>query len=108
MKTAWSMIALALLVSGCADMKTPTVKEAMSRPLGTGASFTLGTQKAAVLEAWGQPDYVVALGKDELGNPREEWVYRGRIPAVPVDYEYVSRNKHLFFEGENMVRSETE
>ena len=68
----------------------------------------LGTHKAEVLEAWGRPDYVVAKGADELGSPREEWIYHGRVPGLPVDYEYVSRTKHLFFEGDSLVRCGTD
>ena len=101
-------IAVVFLLAGCSDMHTPTVRQAMTHPLGTGAPFTLGTSKAKVLEAWGKPDYVVALGTDELGNAREEWIYHGRVQNLPIDYEYVSRTKHLFFEGENLVRCITD
>jgi hypothetical protein len=61
-----------------------------------------------VLEAWGKPDYVVAHGSDELGNVKEEWIYHGRVQGLPIDYEYVSRNKRLFFEGENLTRCATD
>ena len=97
-----------LVFSGCSDMHVPTGKEALTHPLGTAPPFTLGTPKAKVLEAWGNPDYVVALGSDELGNTREEWIYHGRVQSLPIDYEYVSRNKHLFFEGENLTRCTTD
>lgn len=89
-------------------MQAPSAKHAMTHPLGTAAPFTLGTSKAKVREAWGDPDYVVAHGSDELGSVREEWIYHGRVQSLPIDYEYVSRNKHLFFEGENLTRCTTE
>ena len=101
-------IVMMLAAAGCSDMHTPTVKEAVTHPFGTAAPFTLGTRKAEVLEAWGKPDYVAALGSDELGNAREEWVYHGRVQSLPIDYEYVSRTKHLFFEGENLTRCTTD
>ena len=50
---------------------------------------------------------MISLGLDELGNPKEEWIYQARFPGVPVDYGYVSKTKHLFFEGENLIRWET-
>ena len=97
-----------LVLTGCSDMQVPTGREALTHPLGTAPPFTRGTSKAKVLEAWGNPDYVVSHGSDELGNTREEWIYHGRVQSLPIDYEYVSRNKHLFFEGENLTRCTTD
>lgn len=99
---------LAILMTGCSQIETPTVEEALTHPLGTGAPFTRGTSKEEVLEDWGPPDHIVPHGVDELGNNREEWIYKGRIPSLPIDYEYVSRTKHLFFEGRNLVRWKTQ
>lgn len=98
----------AVFITGCSEIETPTAQEALTHPLGTGAPFTRGTSREEVLEDWGAPDHVVPQGVDELGNTREEWIYKGRIPNLPIDYEYVSRTKHLFFEGRNLVRWETE
>ena len=103
------LLAVALasfFLAGCGDTYIPSIKEAMTKPLGTGPEFTLGTTKAKVLDSWGPPDVVIPRGVDELGNTREEWIYHGRVQSLPIDVEYVSRDKHLFFEGENMVRSE--
>lgn len=87
-------------------MHTPTVKEAMNKPFGTGPEFTLGTTKAEVIDWWGPPDLVIPRGVDEIGSTREEWIYHGRVQGLPIDVEYVSRDKHLFFEGNNLVKSE--
>ena len=107
MKTAFCLIA-ALVLCGCADTEMPTAKQALERPFGTGDPFTKGTTKAEVLDAWGQPAHINFLGVDELGNTREEWLYKGWISGIPIDQEYLSRNKHLFFEGDNMVRCVTD
>ena len=96
------------LAAGCSEIKGPSPKEALSRPLGTGAPFPRGTPKAKVLADWGTPDDVIVLGVDELGTVREEWIYHGRIQNLPIDYEYVSRTKHLFFEGEALVNWKTD
>ncbi len=96
------------LLGGCSDFVAPTAEEAISQPFGTGGPFDRGTTKAEILEAWGKPDHVIQLGADELGNTREEWIYHGRLPNVPIDYEYVSRTKHLYFDGQNLVRWKTE
>lgn len=80
----------------------------MTHPFGTGAAFQRGTSKAEIRAAWGEPDHVVNHGVDELGNTKEEWIYTGRLPRLPIDYKYVSRTKHLTFEGENLIRLESD
>ena len=102
----WIAAAAFLFSAGCSDMQLPTGKEALNKPFGTGPEFTLGTTKAEVLEWWGAPDLMVPHGVDELGNPKVEWIYHGRMQGVPIDLEYVSRDKHLFFEGKSLVKSE--
>ncbi len=98
----------AVLLFGCSEIKAPTANEALSHPFGTQAPFPRGTRKARVLQVWGDPAGIIPHGVDELGNVREEWIYKGWLPGLPIDYEYVSRTKHLFFDGENLVRWETE
>ena len=96
--------AYCLLFSGCADLAVPTARQAISHPFGAGAPFTLGTTQEKVLADWGPPDHKIQHGVDELGNVREEWIYHGRIQRLPIDYEYMSRTKHLFFEGNHLAR----
>lgn len=98
---------VSLLASGCGEFHALSPEEVLTHPFGTQAPFPLGASKRRVLADWGEPDEVIGRGVDELGNTREEWIYVGRLPAVPVDYGYVSQTKHLFFEGENLVRWKT-
>ena len=100
------LMAVGLAAAGCGDTYIPSAKEAMNKPFGTGPEFTLGTTKAEVTEWWGPPDLVVPHGVDEIGNAKEEWIYHGRMQNLPIDAEYVSRDKHLFFEGNNLLKSE--
>ena len=95
-------------LAGCSDIQTPTAHEAMTHPFGTGAPFVRGTTKSEVVASWGKPKHVVPHGVDELGNLREEWIYEGWLPGLPIDHEYLSRTKHLFFEGEHLNRWETQ
>lgn len=97
-----------LFLTGCSEIQTPTAHEVMTHPFGTGAPFSLGTTKEEVRHDWGEPHAVVSRGVDELGNQKEEWIYKGWLQGLPIDREYVSRTKHLFFDGENLVRWETE
>ena len=101
---ACGLVALA----GCSEIYTPSASEAIRQPFGTGGPFDRGTTKEAVKADWGEPDRIVYLGRDEFGSPKEEWVYNGRLPVVPIDVGYVSRTKRLFFEGDHLVRWETE
>jgi len=98
---------VSLLFAGCSEFDTPTGYEAMTRPFGNAASFSRGTSKEEVRADWGEPDQILPLGVDELGNRREEWVYKGRL-NVPIDYGYVSHTQHLYFEGNSLFRSESE
>lgn len=97
-----------LSFSSCSDMEAPTARQALAHPFGTGAPFTLGTTKEEVLADWGPPDHKIQRGVDELGVVREEWIYRGRLQNLPIDYEYVSRTKHLVFEGNHLARWESD
>lgn len=101
-------VMMLLGAAGCSEIQTPTAREAMTHPFGTGAPFVRGTTKAEVLADWGRPKHVVPHGVDELGSPREEWIYEGWLPGLPIDHEYLSRTKRLFFEGEHLNRWETE
>ncbi len=102
------VLPIALSLAGCSEIQAPTAKEAITHPFGTQAPFLRGTPKDEVRAAWGDPDHVIPQGVDELGNTREEWIYTARLPGIPIDYRYVSRTKRLFFEGENLVRWDTE
>jgi len=86
-------------VLGCADFVTPTGQYAMTHPWNTKAPILRGTSKAEVLEKWGRPDSVVPLGADELGLPKEEWIYQAKAD-VPIDYRYLSKTKRLLFTGD--------
>ena len=96
------------LIGGCSEFQSPSLDQAVHQPFGNAAPFKRGTTKAEILQEWGPPASVVNKGLDELGNVREEWIYIGMLPGLPIDQEYISRTKHLFFEGDNMVRWTTE
>lgn len=97
-----------LLSAGCGDLQGRGAYQALTHPFGTGVPFSRGSTQDEVLATWGRPDQIIAKGKDELGNPKEEWVYTGRYPGMPVDYGYVSKTQRLFFEGASLVRWQSE
>lgn len=107
-KSISGALSLLVLLAGCAEVKTPTLKETITRPLGAGTPFAQGASKEEVLSYWGKPDAITSQGVDELGNAKEEWVYRGRVSAIPLDYGYVSKTRRLFFVGDSLLRWEAE
>ena len=95
-------LVLAAGAAGCADFVTPTGRYAVTHPWDTSTPVTRGTTKAEVREIWGPPDAVIALGVDELGLPKEEWIYHART-GIPVDIRYFSKSKYLIFTGESVT-----
>lgn len=95
-----------LFLTGCAGIEPPSPK-ALLTPWSSTPSTRLGDSKEKILSKWGEPDEINNIGVDELGNAKEEWVYRGRYPTAPVDYKYLSKTKYLYFEGNNLVGEET-
>ncbi len=91
------------VISGCAEIKPPTPKEIMYQPLGK-SPLRMGMTKEKIKSLWGKPDVVRVLKSDAQGMIREEWVYRGRYPNLPINVDYLSETQHLFFDGENLVR----
>lgn len=94
-------------VTGCTDLVSPTGRYAMTHPWNVGPPISRGTSQAEVLETWGPPDSVTYLGVDELGIPKEAWLYQARTD-LPVDYRYLSKAKRIIFSGEYVTGWEDE
>lgn len=90
---------------GCAEIKPPAPEEVIRRPFGRGP-LRIGMTKEKVKSLWGEPDIVKVLGTDEQAMVKEEWIYRGRYPNLPLDaldVGYLKTTQHLFFDGNNLV-----
>ena len=94
---------LCALLIGCAEITAPGPEEIMRQPLGEGP-LRIGMTKEKVKSLWGEADVVRVLGSDAQGTVREEWIYRGRYPNLPINVDYLSETQHLFFDGNNLVR----
>jgi outer membrane protein assembly factor BamE (lipoprotein component of BamABCDE complex) len=100
------LILAALNLASCAEMSPPTPVEVLQNPLGTDALYK-GMSKDEVREIWGQPSSVVRLEEaTAFSEAREEWVYNARYPAVRVNANYLAKTRHLFFEGDVLIRWE--
>lgn len=102
----WLAGSLSFLIIGCAELQMPTPKEVVTHPFGNPT--IRGWSKEEVLAKWGEPDERVSLEPDKWGSSREEWIYQGRYPNVPVDYKYISKTKHFYFTGNVLVEMKSE
>ncbi len=100
------ILTITLSCTGCAEIEPPSPEKILS-PWSSMPNIRLGNTKEDVLSRWGEPDETNQIGADELGVAKEEWVYYGRYPMAPVDYQYVSKTKYRYFEGNILVRQET-
>lgn len=98
---AYSVLFIGLM--GCAEIKPPSPKEIIRQPLGE-SPLRIGMTKEKVRSLWGESDLVKVLQPDAQGTIKEEWIYRGRYPALPINVDYLSETQHLFFDGNNLVR----
>lgn len=93
---------LCLVVSGCADVEIPSAKEMIKNPLGSG-SVKIGMIKAQVVEIYGDPSIKGTVTSGKWNEPREEWIYRADISALPVGAGHLSEDLYLYFDGENLT-----
>lgn len=105
-KQALFFILLSIFIIGCAEIEPPGPEKILA-PWSGVSPVQLGESKDSVRSKWGEPDEIRQLGADELGLIREEWVYFGRYPEVPIDYKYLSKTKRLIFTGESLTGYET-
>jgi len=90
----------------CAEMSPPTPMDVLRNPLGTDALIK-GMSKEEVTEYWGEPSSINRLEESTaFTDAKEEWIYNARYPAVHVNADYLAKTRHLFFEGNSLIRWE--
>ncbi len=87
---------------GCAGIDAPTPESVLKNPTGSGSLY-VGMMKEEVISLYGEPDSKQTVSSDEWKEPREEWVYRGRYPVLPISPGYLSKDLYLYFDGENLT-----
>ena len=100
------LLAITLSISGCAGIVPPTPGDMIKQPFGK-SSLSVGMTKSQVEAMWGKPDEMKTVeDKAKWGGPREMWVYRARYGNIPVDVDYFSKTKKLYFDGDNLTNIE--
>jgi len=94
-------------LTGCAEIKPPRPGQIMREPLGE-SPMHVGMTKEKVLSIWGEADMVNVIGNNEQGVVREEWIYRGRYPNLPINIDYLKETQRLFFDGNHLVEFQHE
>lgn len=87
---------------GCAGVDIPKTAELIKEPLGKG-SVKVGMTKDQVVSVYGEADITRSVSSDEWKGEREEWFYRGRYSALPINAGYLSSDLYLYFDGENLT-----
>jgi len=105
LKIRLACLLLTAFLLGCAEIEPPSPEKILA-PWSGVPTARLGESKDSIKDKWGEPDEIRQLGTDEIGLAKEEWLYRGRYPDVPVDYKYLSKTKKLIFTGDNLTAYE--
>jgi hypothetical protein len=102
----FTTVLIAALVAGCAGIEPPSPNDMLRQPLGS-SSLKVGMTKDQVESMWGKPDDIRTVeNKEKWGGSREMWIYRAQAKAVPVDIDYLSNTKRLYFDGNNLTNIE--
>ncbi len=96
-----------LVISGlsCAEIAPPSPVQILQHPLGTDSLYR-GMTKEEVLELWGKPARTITTAPNAWTDQKEEWIYDARYPAIPLDADYLSKPKRLYFEGNILIKWE--
>jgi hypothetical protein len=91
-------------IIGCAELTTPDPSKPSSHLLGLGP-IEIGMTKDEIKSFWGEPDLIrdVAESGDKVSTQKEEWIYYGRASQLPVNYGYLAKALHLYFDGKNLT-----
>ncbi len=92
-----------MLSSGCAGIEPPNPQDIIRQPLGQDG-LRPGMTKNEVIAIWGEPDTINKdITLEPSGKIREEWIYHARYEGIPVDKQYFSKTKYLYFDGNNLT-----
>ncbi len=97
------MVTISTGFTGCSDFKGPNIRDTVTSPWDVKPPLSIGMTKQKTIAQWGEPDIINRLPSKKWGIEKEEWIYWGRYPNMPIDYMYLSRTKHLIFEGNVLV-----
>ena len=99
------LVIIALTVSGygCTLIEAvPKPDQILKYPLGK-TDLKIGMTKQEVESKWGKPDSVRTVeDKARWQDPREMWTYNAQT-GIPVDADYLSKTRKLYFDGSHLT-----
>lgn len=93
---------LFFFTQGCMLAQAGAVDDILSAPLGSGG-LNPGMTKSQVVERYGDPDIKSLAESKDWKEPREEWFYKARFDALPLNAGYLSEDLYLYFDGDNLT-----
>ena len=98
---------LAVFAYGCSMLESiPSPADVMKYPLGK-TTLKVGMTKQEVEFKWGKPDSISTVeDKKRWPDPREMWVYHPQTAAIPIDADYLSKTRKLYFDGNYLTDQE--
>lgn len=102
-----AVIALTIFAYGCSMLESiPNAEDVMKYPLGK-TTLKVGMTKQEVESKWGKPDSVsVVEDLKRWPDPREMWIYNPQTSSIPIDADYLSNTRKLYFDGNRLTDQE--
>ena len=102
-----AVFVLAVFAYGCSMLESiPSPGEVMKYPLGK-TTLKIGMTKQEVEFKWGKPDSISTVeDKKRWPDPREMWVYQPQTSSIPIDADYLSKTRKLYFDGNYLTDQE--
>jgi len=109
-KSFMALVAVSLLTIfayGCSMLESiPSPGEVIKYPLGK-STLKIGMTKQEVEFKWGKPDSISTVeDKKRWPDPREVWVYNPQTSSIPIDADYLSKIRKLYFDGDYLTDQE--
>jgi len=98
---------LGIFACGCSMLESiPSPGDVMQYPLGK-TTLRIGMTKQEVESKWGKPDSISTVeDKKRWPQPREMWVYQPQTSSIPIDADYLSKTRKLYFDGNYLTDQE--
>ena len=98
---------LALFAYGCSMLESiPNPGEVIKYPLGK-TTLKTGMTKQEVEFKWGKPDSISTVEDNKRWpGPREMWIYHSQTSSIPIDADYLSSTRKLYFDGNYLTDQE--
>jgi len=98
---------LTIFAYGCSMLENiPNPKELVKYPLGK-TTLKVGMTKQEVEAKWGKPDKIDTVeDKNRWPDSREMWVYYSQTSSIPIDADYLSKTRKLYFDGRYLTDQE--